>query len=170
MDKELLDILYKLGYIEDEEASIYPELIELLRALGYITKETENLTKKKCPCRGGKWVWKMNMKEVKYKKRTPDSNGVIKQLGVVYYTVDGAFYVSRGEDMYLRKGVYRLEKGGFLEHYTYSIIDRHLGFGDIYDETFVSKYMGDIIITQILDSYVIYSYNFIDRIAQRCIN
>ena len=99
------------------------------------------------------------------------AQGAIKQRGVVYYTVDGAFYVHFSEDMLLKKGVYRFEKGGFLEQYNERIIDMHQGFGDIYDVTFQAKYLGDIIIhRRILDRYSIYSLNFVNRIGQRCIN
>ena len=94
----------------------------------------------------------------------------ITLFGFVYYTVDGAFYVHKQVDMRLRKGVYRLEKGGFLEHYNDCLLDRHFGFGDIYDDTFETTFVGDIIMPRILDSFTIYSEKFVLRIAQRCIN
>ena len=94
----------------------------------------------------------------------------IKPNGIVYYTACGAFYVHWQVDMRIRKGVYRLEKGGFLKHYNDYTIDRHLGFGDIYDDTFQSRFLGDIIMPQIFDSYLIYSDKLVSRVAQCCIN
>ena len=95
----------------------------------------------------------------------------IKALGIVCYTYDGAFYVQYiGDDMHIRKGVYRLEQGGFLSEYNEYIIDRHLGFGDIWSDTFVSTFVGDIIMPPTFDSYLIYSKKVVARIVQRCIN
>ena len=119
------------------------------------------------------------MEEVKPKKRTHSRPGAIKPSGIICYTADGAFYVPMqqgqyalniGEDMRLRKGVYRLEKGGFFDHYNEYRVDRHFGFGDIYDATFVSIFMGDIIMSHSFDSYLIYSEDVVSRIIQRCIN
>ena len=67
-------------------------------------------------------------------------------------------------------GVYRLEKGGFFDHYNEYMFDRHQGFGDIYDDTFVSKYVDEIIIQHVFDCYTIYSFNVLARVVQRCIN
>ena len=117
--------------------------------------------------------------ETKPKKRTHSRPGSITPLGTVCYTVGGAFYVPMqrgqyalniGEDMHLRKGVYRLEKGGFFDTYDDYQIDRHWGFGDIYDDTFQARFIGDIIMPKVLDSYTIYSSNVVNRIVQRCIN
>lgn len=119
------------------------------------------------------------MNEVHPKKRAHVRPGTIKPLGVVCYTADGAFYVPMprgqyalnvGDDMRLRKGVYRLEKGGFFEAYDAYQICMHYGFGDIYDDTFETRYVGDIIMPQILDTYLIYSDKVVARIVQRCIN
>ena len=111
------------------------------------------------------------VKEVYTKKRVNRRPGSIKPLGCVCYTSEGAFYVQyKGDDMRLRKGVYRLEGGGFLSKYTEDILDRHQGFGDIYDETFVSRFIGDIIIQKAIDTYQIHSYDAVERILQRCIN
>ena len=66
----------------------------------------------------------MNAEEVKPKKRTHRRPGAITPLGAVCYTADGAFYVpfprgqyalNVGDDMRLRKGVYRVERGGFFD-------------------------------------------------------
>ena len=119
------------------------------------------------------------MDNVKPKKRIHSRPGSIKPLGAVCYTSDGAFYIPMqhgqyalniGEDMHLKKGVYRLEKGGFFDAYKDYQIDRHFGFGDIYDDTFQSIFVGDIIIPRVLDSYSIYSEKVVNRIVQRCIN
>ena len=107
------------------------------------------------------------------------NTSTIKPLGAVCYTAHGAFYVpfqageyclNIGDAMRLRKGVYRLEKGGFFSEYNEYKIDRHLGFGDIYNDTFVSKYVDEIIMQQIFDIYLIYSLKCVARIVQRCIN
>ena len=117
--------------------------------------------------------------EEKPRKRTHVKPGAIKPIGTVCYTADGAFYVPMqlgqyalniGEDMHLRKGVYRLEKGGFFDKYDEYQICMHCGFGDIYDDTFVSKFVGDIIMSQVFDTYLIYSEKVVSRILQRCIN
>ena len=107
------------------------------------------------------------VKEVSPKKRVPSRPGSITPLGKVCYTAAGAFYVQYKGD---RKGVYRLEQGGFLSKYTEDILDRHQGFGDIYDETFISRFLGDIIIHNVLDTYLIYSSDVVARIIQCCIN
>ena len=73
------------------------------------------------------------------------------------------------DDMHIR-GVYRLEYGGFLYKYTEDILDRHHGFGDIYDDTFLSKYVDEVSIKHVVDCYTIYSFNAVARIVQRCIN
>lgn len=117
--------------------------------------------------------------EVQPKKRIHSRPGSIRPLGTVCYTTDGAFYVPMqrgqyalniGDDMHLRKGVYRLEKGGFFSKYDEYQICMHFGFGDIYDDTFVSRFIGDVIMSQTLDSYLIYSDDVVARIVQRCIN
>ena len=119
------------------------------------------------------------LKEVSPKKRTHRRPGSITPLGAVCYTADGAFYVPMprgqyalniGDDMRLRKGVYRLEKGGFFSTYDEYKVCMHLGFGDIWSDTFVSKFIGDIIIPKTVDSYLIYSSDVVARIVQRCIN
>ena len=117
--------------------------------------------------------------EVKPKKRVHSRPGAIKPLGAVCYTAGGAFYVPMprgqyslniGEDMRLRKGVYRLEMGGFFDAYNEYKVCMHLGFGDIWSDTFISRFMGDIIMPKSFDSYLIYSFNVVARIVQRCIN
>ena len=115
---------------------------------------------------------KMNAEEVKEvsKKKRTHRPGSITPLGKVCYTVAGAFYVQYQGDMHIRKGVYRLERGGFLDAYNEYILDRHQGFGDIYDENFISRFLGDIIVPQAVDTYQIHSYNAVERILQRCIN
>ena len=108
-------------------------------------------------------------------KRT--NHGYITQLGVVCYTSEGAFYVPLEavdclkicDNMRIR-GVYRLEKGGFFSEYNEYSIDMHKGFGDIYDDTFASKYVDEIIIQHVFDTHTIYSLNVVARIVQRCIN
>ena len=119
------------------------------------------------------------MEEVKQRKRTRSKHGYITTLGAVCYTSEGAFYVpfKEGEyclnnidDIHMFKGVYSLEKGGFVSQYNEYILDRHVGFGDIYDETFVSSYVDDIRIQKIVDIYLIYSFDAVARIVQRCIN
>ena len=72
--------------------------------------------------------------------------------------------------MRIRKGVYRLEDGGFLSKYTVDILDRHLGFGDIWSDTFVSIFLGDVAMPQAFDTYTIHSYDVVAQIVQRCIN
>ena len=120
--------------------------------------------------------FKMNDKP---KKRTHSRPGSLRPLGEVCYTSDGAFYVplqrgqyalAIGEDMRLRKGVYRLEDGGFLESYNEYRVCMHCGFGDIYDDTFISRFMGDIIMSHTFDRYLIYSSDVVARILQRCVN
>ena len=117
--------------------------------------------------------------EVKPKKRTHRRPGSITPLGAVCYTDAGAFYVpmprgkyalNLGEDMRLRKGVYRLEKGGFFDHYNEYRVDMHFGFGDIWSDNFASKFVGDVIMSKTFDSYLIYSDDVVARIIQRCIN
>ena len=117
--------------------------------------------------------------EEKPKKRTHSRQGALRPLGEVCYTYNGAFYVplqrgqyalNIGEDMRLRKGVYRLEDGGFLESYNEYRVCMHYGFGDIYDDTFKSRFVGDIIMSHSFDTYLIYSDDVVARIVQRCIN
>ena len=114
----------------------------------------------------------MNIEE-KQQKRVHSIQGAIKELGAVCYTSEGAFYVQYSDDdddTRLRKGVYRLENGGFLDEYNEYILDRHLGWGDIWSDTFVSRFIGDIMIPKTFDRYLIYSENVVARIVQRCVN
>ena len=120
----------------------------------------------------------MNIEE-KPKKRVHSRPGALRPLGAVCYTAAGAFYVplqrgqyalTIGEDMRLRKGVYRFEKGGSFSEYNEYRVCMHMGFGDIYDDTFISRFVGDIIMPQVFDSYIIYSSDVVARIIQRCVN
>ena len=72
--------------------------------------------------------------------------------------------------MRLRKGVYRLEKGGFFDAYNEYRVYMHFGFGDIWSDTFVSRFIGDRIMSQSFGSQLIYSSDVIERIRNRCIN